>query len=100
MGYLPWNMILEEPEDTEKSREWIAGIIGKPEQILKSKGLNVSHVIRWGDAANMILEEAGDWQADAIFIGARGLGGVKRFLLGSVSSAVAARAHCSVEVIR
>jgi hypothetical protein len=38
--------------------------------------------------------------ADCIFVGARGLSQVERFLLGSVSSAVAARASCSVEVVR
>jgi nucleotide-binding universal stress UspA family protein len=35
-----------------------------------------------------------------IFVGSRGLGQVKRFLLGSVSAAAAVRAHCSVEVVR
>ena len=48
----------------------------------------------------MILHEAGEWNADTIFVGARGIGRLKRFLLGSVSSAVAAHADCSVEVVR
>jgi hypothetical protein len=37
---------------------------------------------------------------EAVVMGARGLRGIQRFLLGSVSTAVAARAHCSVEVVR
>jgi universal stress protein family protein len=37
---------------------------------------------------------------DCIYVGARGLSGIKRFLLGSVSGAVSSRAYCSVEVIR
>lgn len=99
-GYINWNIEKDEPFDDEKSREWINKIIKQPKEILKSAGLEVSHKIRWGDAAGMILHEVEDWNADSIFIGARGLGRVKRFLLGSVSSAVAARAHCTVEVVR
>jgi nucleotide-binding universal stress UspA family protein len=99
-GYVTWNPVEEKPEDTEESREWISKIIDAPRQILESAGLRVSYNIRWGDAANMILDEAKDWQADTIFLGARGLGRFKRFLLGSVSSAVAAKAKCSVEIVR
>jgi nucleotide-binding universal stress UspA family protein len=49
----------------------------------------------------VLLEEAEEWGADCIFVGSRGshepLAGL---LLGSVSTAVVARAHCSVEVVR
>ena len=51
-------------------------------------------------AADEILEEADAWGADCIFVGAKGTRGIDRLLLGSVSSAVAARAQCSVEVVR
>jgi nucleotide-binding universal stress UspA family protein len=48
----------------------------------------------------LLLGEAESWGADCIFVGARGMGRVERFMLGSVSSAVAARAQCSVEIVR
>lgn len=99
-GYVIWDTSEDKPEDSEKSREWIAKVIDAPTEILKAAGLNVSHNIRWGDAAAMILHEAIDWEADSIFMGARGLGRFQRFWLGSVSSSVAARAECSVEVVR
>ncbi len=99
-GYLPWNLEKDAPEDSEKARQWIEKVINAPGQILRSPGLNVSEVIRWGDAANKILGEANEWQADSIFVGARGLGRFKRFLLGSVSSAVSTKANCTVEIIR
>lgn len=67
---------------------------------LKAKGLTVSTIIRTGDPRKVLLEEAETWGADSIFIGSRGFGKIKRLLLGSVSTAVASRAHCSVEIVR
>lgn len=69
-------------------------------QKLRSAGLHAEVLIRRGNPADEILEEAHTWGADCIFVGARGTRGIDRLLLGSVSSAVAARAHCSVEVVR
>ncbi len=48
----------------------------------------------------MILSEAAEWGADLIVVGSHGRRGVNRFLLGSVSEAVALHANCSVEIIR
>lgn len=48
----------------------------------------------------VILEEASGWGADLIVVGSHGRRGAQRFLMGSVSEAVAMHAHCSVEVIR
>jgi nucleotide-binding universal stress UspA family protein len=53
-----------------------------------------------GQPQETVLEEADRWGADLIVLGSRGLGGFKRFLLGSVSTAVATHAHCSVEIAR
>lgn len=99
-GYVVWNLQEDKPEVSEKTFEWMAKIIDVPTGILQAAGLKVSHTVRWGDAAGMILHEANEWKADSIFIGARGLGRFQRFWLGSVSSTVAARAKCSVEVVR
>jgi nucleotide-binding universal stress UspA family protein len=38
--------------------------------------------------------------ADLIVVGSHGYRGFKRFLLGSVSQAVASHAKCSVEIVR
>ena len=69
-------------------------------QKLRNAGLHAEVLIRRGNPADEILEEAHTWGADCIFVGARGTRGIDRLLLGSVSSAVAARADCSVEVVR
>lgn len=67
---------------------------------IRAAGLHAEVLIRRGKPADEIIEEAQTWGADCIFVGAKGTRGIDRLLLGSVSSAVAARAHCSVEVVR
>ncbi len=67
---------------------------------LRSAGLNVTEFVRQGEPAYVLIHEAEEWNADLIFVGTRDLHGFQHFLHGSVSSAVAARAHCSVEVVR
>ncbi len=98
--YISWNLAQNKPEDNEETHEWLGKVIDAPTAALAAAGHQASHNIRWGDAASMILEEAAEWKPDTIFLGARGLGRVKRFLLGSVSSTVAAKAACSVEITR
>jgi nucleotide-binding universal stress UspA family protein len=62
--------------------------------------ISVSKVRVTGDPKHVLVDEAERWGADCIFIGSRGLNRWQRLLLGSVSTAVAARARCPVEVIR
>jgi len=67
---------------------------------LRRAGLHAEVLVRRGNPADEILDEANTWGADCIFVGAKGTRGIDRLLLGSVSSAISARAHCSVEVVR
>lgn len=67
---------------------------------LRSAGLPTLEVSREGDPAHVLIKEAEDWDADSIFVGTRDVHGFQHLLHGSVSSAVAGRAHCSVEVAR
>ncbi len=67
---------------------------------MKAKGLSTTSVINNIDPKYLILETASDMEVDCIFMGARGLTKFERTLLGSVSAAISARAHCSVEVVR
>jgi nucleotide-binding universal stress UspA family protein len=70
------------------------------EQQLRNAGLYVTPVVKEGDPKQILLDEAESWSADCIFLGAQGLRLLERMLLGSVSSVVAARASCSVEIVR
>ena len=67
---------------------------------LRAAGLEAAVMIRRGNPTNELLEEAESWAADCIFLGPKGTRGIDRLLLGSVSSAVSARADCSVEIVR
>jgi nucleotide-binding universal stress UspA family protein len=84
--------------ESEKAR--VEEMIEHSVSELNEAGLNVSTVKKKEDPKYLLLSEAEDWKADCIFVGARGMGALDRFLLGSVSSAITARAHCSVEVVR
>lgn len=53
-----------------------------------------------GSAAESIVEYARNQKVDLIVMGTRGLGGMKKLMLGSVSSGVVSRAHCSVLIVR
>ncbi len=81
-------------------QNWIKRMLQNSEAILRNKGLLVSSLIKEGNPKKVLIIEAVRWKADCIFLGARGLSAFDRFILGSVSTAVAARAHCSVEVVR
>lgn len=62
--------------------------------------LMVSTEIINGMPKEVIVEEADRWGADMIFLGSHGYRGLKKLWYGSVSQAVAAHAHCSVEIVR
>jgi nucleotide-binding universal stress UspA family protein len=53
----------------------------------------------WGDPAEAILDVARREKADAIVLGRRGGGPLRRLLMGSVSQKVASLAACTVVVV-
>lgn len=67
---------------------------------LRKAGLSTSTAVEVADPKHFIVEQAKEWNADSVFLGARGHSRLERFLIGSVSAAVAARAPCTVEVVR
>lgn len=88
-------------EVNESEREWMNELASGALAKLSSNGLLAEHRIIPGNPKNVLVEEAEMWDADCIFVGANAFGSrLERFLIGSVSSAVATRAGCSVEVVR
>jgi nucleotide-binding universal stress UspA family protein len=65
-----------------------------------AKGVEVETHAREGVPAEVIIAVAHEQQAELIVVGSRGLTGLKRYLLGSVSSKVSHHAPCSVMIVR
>lgn len=57
-------------------------------------------ILKWGNVAETILQTATEERCDLIVLGSRGVSGLKRLMLGSISNAVAAKAPCPVLVIK
>lgn len=88
-------------EENTALENLLEDMAGQAAEQLKAAGLEVDIRILSGDPKSVIVDEAESLAADSIFMGANRYGSrFERFLLGSVSAAVAARAHCSVEVVR
>jgi nucleotide-binding universal stress UspA family protein len=67
---------------------------------LKASERTISIETRGGNPATELLSAVERTKAGLLVVGSRGLTGVSRFLLGSVSSNVIHHAHCSVLLVR
>ncbi len=74
-------------------------LTGKWSQDARDAGIEVTTVAEKAKPADFILEQAQKAHATIIVIGSRGHGALKRTLLGSVATKVAAEATCPVVVI-
>ena len=61
--------------------------------------LKITHVIREGSPAKVILEVAGEEDVDLIVMGSSGKSGFDRFIMGSVADKVVNSAKCAVLVV-
>ena len=88
-------------EDRRAERDWLEDIAKQSFAVLRAGALKVTCDLREGDPKRELPKAAEEWGADCIFVGSAGFSNrFERFVLGSISAAVAARAHCSVEVVR
>ena len=99
---VPVNSRLSSPiaQWIQSERERVRLAIEAATRKLTAVGLEVSALVEQADPEKLICDEAVSWEADCVFLGARGMGVVDRLLIGSISSAVAAKALCPVEVVR
>jgi nucleotide-binding universal stress UspA family protein len=88
-------------EDNKEELAWAEKVCARSAALLNVSKIKITQVLRQGDPKRDLPAAAEEWAADCIFVGSAGFSNrFERFVLGSVSAAVAARAHCSVEVVR
>ena len=76
------------------------GILDQAQESLPSDFQNVQRVHQIGHPVDVVIESARSAQSDLIMMGARGLGGFKELVLGSVSHRILLHAPCSTMVTK
>jgi len=77
---------------------WLTG--KQAARILETAGLTVENRICSGEAGQILVREASNFRAHCLFVGATGCGRGRLSEIGDVAYAVAARAPCTVEIVR
>jgi nucleotide-binding universal stress UspA family protein len=70
------------------------------DMIRESGSQDIQAHLEFGRPDTAIIDLAEELGAGLIVMGSRGLGGVRRALLGSISDSVVRHAHCPVLVVR
>jgi nucleotide-binding universal stress UspA family protein len=96
IAHLPDHLLHDSTSEVQHMRE----VSTQAEAIISRAGLSTTTNVVKGDPREEITNQAEAWGANLVVVGSHGRRGLKRWLLGSVSEAVAKHAPCSVEVIR
>jgi nucleotide-binding universal stress UspA family protein len=99
-GGAEWGYVMDWSAVTKEQRKSAEALIERAAKTLRGAGFQVSAAIEEGTPKAVILDEAAKWPADLILVGSHGRRVLDRFLLGSVSEAVARHAPCSVQIVR
>lgn len=91
--------LIAEAED-EGQEELGQMILGDAAKIAKTHGVDPIIVLKKGHPVSQILHYAEIYKPQLIIMGSHGRTGVKKALLGSISSAVSRKASCSVVIVR
>lgn len=98
--YLPTFYAFTEEEPAELRRNAQRLLDEQTERIRASGGTIAEAHLRLGRPAEQIVNLSEELEVGVIVIGSRGLGTLRRALLGSVSDSVVRHAHCPVFVVR
>jgi nucleotide-binding universal stress UspA family protein len=98
-GMVPEIVIDNAQIEAERLKQSTA-LVASTAQKLRNAGFATTEAVERGDPKSVILDHSEKWPADLIILGSHGLKGMSRFLMGSVSDAVARHAACSVQIVR
>jgi nucleotide-binding universal stress UspA family protein len=99
-GGSEWGYVMDWQAVTREQRKQAEALMTRAAQTLRDAGFQFTTAVEEGTPKAVILDAAAKWPADLIMIGSHGRRAVERFLLGSVSEAVARHAPCSVQIVR
>jgi len=87
--------------ELEEAMNQAQSFLNRELEQVKGEGVTVadSHLVR-GRPDREIVHLSEEIGAGLIVMGSRGLGGVRRALMGSVSDSVVRHAHCPVLIVR
>jgi nucleotide-binding universal stress UspA family protein len=89
------------PAEVERHRQEARKILDQQvDRVIKGGGSVAKAHLRMGVPEEEIVVLAEELGADLVVLGSKGLGGMRRVLLGSVSDSVVRHAHCPVLVVR
>jgi nucleotide-binding universal stress UspA family protein len=99
--HLPQRELVQNPQRYKDLKEESRRIRDRQVEKIEASGGSVSNAhLAIGNPADQIVAYAQDQGAGLIVMGSRGLGGIRRALMGSVSDAVVRHAHCPVMIVR
>ncbi|XP_072974188.1 uncharacterized protein [Typha angustifolia] len=75
-------------------------VISRAMQVCQEREVTADAAVVDGDTKDAICQAVEQMQADLLVVGSRGLGKIKRALLGSVSDYVAHHARCPVLIVK
>ncbi|XP_057498026.1 uncharacterized protein LOC130782653 [Actinidia eriantha] len=88
-------------ESVRKAQEEnAANILSRALHMCKHKMVKAETLILQGDPKDMICQAAEQMQVDFVVVGSRGLGKIKRALLGSVSDYCAHHVKCPILIVK
>ena len=101
-GYAPTQEDMEKfRRIQEENKNESKKLLEDAEKYFEGKGMQTRKIFKEGHPAETIVEVGCGEGFDFIVIGSRGLGGLKKVMLGSVSNAVVQQAEtCTVVVVR
>ena len=99
-GGAEWGYVMDWQAVTREQRKQAEALMARAAQTLRAAGFQITTAIEEGAPKAVILDTAAKWPADLIMLGSHGRRALDRFLLGSVSEAVARHSTCSVQIVR